>query len=245
MIKLTDRLQILADQIKEKETMADIGTDHGFLPIALWERNICPHVVLTDVSPGSLDKARQTGQALYPGKVFDLRLGSGIQVLEQGEVDAVVIAGMGGILMTQILGEDLQKTRSFKKLVLQPRSGQGKLRHWLIHQGFSIVKESLVREGKYICEILTVVPPGDLPQDRPVVSREISGKGPDDIEYEAPPWILSAGQLAEPFIRRKLAAEERVREGLLKSKQPDGVKEKKTQDRIDYLKSLLGGIEKS
>ncbi len=248
MIKLTDRLQVLADQIEEQETMADIGTDHGFLPIALWERKICPHVILTDVSSGSLEKACQTGYAAYPGQKFDLRLGSGLRVLKQGEVDAVVIAGMGGILMTEILGEDLEKTRSFQKLVLQPRSGQGKLRHWLICHDFQITRESLVREGKYICEILTVVP-GDyaaagLSEEAPTanVSREILGKGPDDIEYEVPPWILSAGELAEPFVRRKLAAEQRVWEGLMKSKQPDRSKEQKTQERMAYLKSLLGGV---
>lgn len=251
MINLTDRLQVLADQIEEQETMADIGTDHGFLPIALWERHICPHVILTDVSSGSLEKARQTGQASHPNKIFDLRLGSGLRVLEKGEVDVVVIAGMGGILMTQILGEDLEKASSFGKLVLQPRSGQGKLRHWLVHHDFQIIKESLVREGKYICEVLTVVPcapsmPSALSAEplaaRANVSREMPGKGPEDIEYEVPPWILSAGELAEPFMRRKLAAEQRVWEGLLKSKQPDRSKEKRTRERMAYLKSLLGGV---
>lgn len=248
MIKLTDRLQVLADQIKEQETMADIGTDHGFLPIALWERQICPHVILTDVSPGSLEKACQTGQLSHPGESFDLRLGNGLQVLEQGEVDVVVIAGMGGILMTEILGEDLKKTRSFRKLVLQPRSGQGRLRHWLIHHDFQIIKESLVQEGRHICEVLTVVPCAPFvlsaePLEAGAnVSHEIPGKGPDDIEYEVPPWLLSAGALAEPFVHRKLAAEQRVWQGLMKSKVPDRSKEKKTRERIAYLKSLLGGV---
>lgn len=242
MIKLTDRLQVLADQIEEQETMADIGTDHGFLPIALWERQICPHVILIDVSPGSLEKARQTGQLSHPGERFDLRLGNGLQVLEQGEVDAVVIAGMGGILMTEILGEDLKKTRSFRKLVLQPRSGQGRLRHWLFHHDFQIIKESLVQEGKHICEIMTVIPRAGIPETSVCVSREIPDKGPNDIEYEVPPWILSAGELAEPFVRRKLAAEQRIWEGLMKSKALDHSKEKKTQERIAYLKSLLGGV---
>ena len=83
MIKLTDRLQVLADQIEQKETMADIGTDHGFLPMALWERHICPKVIMSDVSPGSLEKARENAASLYPEEVFDLRLGNGIQVLQK------------------------------------------------------------------------------------------------------------------------------------------------------------------
>ena len=103
MIRLTDRLQILADQIEKNETMADIGTDDGFLPIYLWENGISPNVIMADVSAGSLDKARCDAAALYPDMAFDLRLGDGIQVLEKGEVDAVVLAGMGGILMTETL----------------------------------------------------------------------------------------------------------------------------------------------
>ena len=241
MIRLTDRLQVLADEIKEKETMADIGTDHGFLPIYLWERGICPKVILTDVSPGSLDKAKANVQQLCPSEAhaaFDFRLGDGIQVLEAEEVDDIVIAGMGGILMTEILGEDIDKTRSFKKLILQPRSGQGKLRHWLVRSGFGITKESLVREGKYICEILTVDPSGD----NSAVSREIEGCGPDSIEYEVPPWILSAGSLAEEFLLRKCAAEERILSGLSRSRAKDAEKEEAVKKRIAYLKSLLGGV---
>ncbi len=261
MVKLTDRLQALADQVEDGETMADIGTDHGFLPIALWERNICPHVVLTDISPGSLEKARQLGRSLYPQMAFDLRLGNGMQVLEDGEVDAVVMAGMGGVLMTQILGENMKKTHSLRKLILQPRSGQGKLRHWLIHHGCSIAREALVREGKHICEILTVFPSGNAldvgaspmvpnPQravssaggDTVAVSQELYEKHADDIAYEVPPWIFSAGQLAVPFVQRKLAAEERIRAGLMKSRKPDCAKANGTQARILYLKWLLGGI---
>ena len=80
--------------------MADIGTDHGFLPVYLWEAGISPHVIMADISRGSLDKARDNCEMLHPGQDFDLRLGSGIEVLADGEVDAVAIAGMGGILMT-------------------------------------------------------------------------------------------------------------------------------------------------
>lgn len=240
MIKLTDRLQVLADQIEQNETMADIGTDHGFLPIALWERGICPHVILTDVSAGSLKKAEINAKELYPHMTFDLRLGNGIGILKAGEVDSIVIAGMGGILMTQILGEDLDKTKSFSKFILQPRSGQGKLRYWLLHHGFTILQESLVREGKYICEVLTVSPAGN----HQGISGEIPQWKQDDIAYEVPPWILTAGDLAEEFIRNRLAAEKRVMEGLAKSSSANEDKKQETEKRIDYLMSLLGGVKK-
>lgn len=242
MIKLTDRLQVLADQIEQKETMADIGTDHGFLPMALWERHICPKVIMSDVSPGSLEKARENAASLYPEEVFDLRLGNGIQVLQKGEVDAVVMAGMGGALMIRILSEDPEKTRSFKKLVLQPRNGQGKLRRWLLSNGFFITKESLVQEGKYICEVLTVSAPSEGPkvsEGSPFTGRHMLRPEAEDIEYEVPPWLLEAGDLAEELIQRRLAAEQRILSGLEKSKDCDKQRKEQVKRRISYLKSLL------
>jgi len=238
MIKLTERLKCLADQIEQNETMADIGTDHGFLPIYLWENEISPKVIMADISPGSLEKARCNCEELYPGEKFDLRLGDGISIIENGEVDAVVIAGMGGKLMTQILGEDMEKTRSIKKLVLQPRNGQGKLRYWLVKNGFSIIKESLVREGKYICEVITAVP--ELVDDN--LSYVIEGCDMNSMEYETPPWIISAGELAAPFIQNKINIEEYALKGILKADIRDEEREKYVRSRIEYLNSLMRGI---
>ena len=113
MNKLSDRLQLIADQITKGETMADIGTDHGFLPINLWETGICSKVIMTDISEPSLRKAKGYAGAYQFGSDMDFRVGNGLQVLDKGEVDTVVIAGMGGILMTEILGEDLDKSRGY------------------------------------------------------------------------------------------------------------------------------------
>ena len=158
MINLTQRLASIASEIKTGETVADIGTDHGFLPIFLWERNISPKVIMSDISKGSLKKAEDNCKLLYPDVSFDLRLGSGIDVIEKGEVDCITMAGMGGLLMAEILSKDIEKSHSYNKLVLQPRNKIGVLRHWLYNNGFSISNEKLVREGKFICEIITVIP---------------------------------------------------------------------------------------
>ena len=97
-MKLTPRLQTIADEINPGETMADIGTDHGFLPVYLWENKISPNVIMADISAGSLAKAEENCRAFFPDREFDLRLGNGLEILQPGEVDAVVMAGMGGIL---------------------------------------------------------------------------------------------------------------------------------------------------
>lgn len=80
---------------------------------------------MTDISEGSLNKAIENCRRFHPETEFDFRLGSGIDVLSEGETDDLIIAGMGGMLMTEILGKDPYKAKSFKKIVLQPRNNIG------------------------------------------------------------------------------------------------------------------------
>lgn len=163
MIKLSDRLQRIAERIEHSKTMADIGTDHGFLPVYLLQHQICERAIAADVSEPSLDKAVQCGQTeipeLYESGAFQTRAGDGLAVLKSGEVEAVVIAGMGGQLIRDIMEADLQHTCSFQRFILQPRSGQGFLRKWLVENGFRIIGEDVVTEGKFLPEIITVLSP--------------------------------------------------------------------------------------
>lgn len=234
---LTDRLQMIADEINTGETMADIGTDHGFLPIYLWENRICPKVIMADISRGSLDKARDNCAMLYPGEVFDLRLGNGLEVLEDGEVDTVVIAGMGGILMTQIMSADINKTMSMGKYVLQPRISSGRLRHWLLSNGFSITGDRLVREGRFICNIITAITKAgrNLTKLQENISF-FSSLAEDDIRLEMPPW-LAEEPLGREFIQRRIDSEKDISEKLKFSK--DNGKQIIANRSIEYLEGLL------
>lgn len=232
MNELSNRLKAIALEINHGETMADIGTDHGFLPLFLWQMGICPKVILTDVSQGSLEKAMENCEKQQPGKLFDCRLGDGLQVLGAGEVDAVVIAGMGGILIAEIMGEDMAKTKSFGKFILQPRSAVGELRHWLFHNGFSVTGESLVREGKFICEILTVEP-----KPEKVVELALAGEKRNSIRWEVPrhygDWD---DDLTKEYLERKLKREEMILTAMKNSEKTD---KSRTRRNIVYLQGLL------
>lgn len=234
MLKLTDRLNTIAGEIKMGETVADIGTDHGFLPIFLWERGICKKVIMTDISEGSLQKARDNCNAMHPGESFDLRLGSGIEVIDSGEVDDIVMAGMGGILMTEILGADIPKAKSFKKLILQPRNNIGFLRHWLYNHGFSVQNEQLVREGKFICEVITVIP------KEVAVTRTL---GPDRIEYEYPHSLIDfAGPLTKEYLSNKLKIEQNILSSMEESKKDMEKELRSRKYRIYYLERLIDSL---
>lgn len=216
MNKLTDRLQMIADEVQKGETMADIGTDHGFLPLYLWERGVSPHVIMCDISEPSLAKAKAAAGAYQFGHELTFRAGDGLKVLAPGEVDAVVIAGMGGYLIRDILAEDPAKTVSFSKFILQPRNNAGILRHWLVTNGFRIGRNQLVREGKFICEIITVFPPNSSDTGDMSLSEPLPGE--TDPSWDLPRVLCETQpELAAEYARVKLSIEEKILEGMQRS----------------------------
>jgi len=165
--KLTDRLAAIAGLVSLGETVADIGADHGYLPLHLVREGISPSAILTDKAPGPLEKARnnvERANALYPGpegSSITLRLGDGLSALKDSEVDVVVIAGMGGDTILSILGADPLKAVSFRKYILQPRTKPGILRAWLAETGWTVISEATAEERGRVCEIIVCVPGED------------------------------------------------------------------------------------
>jgi len=208
MAELGNRLKTMADYIKAGETMADIGTDHGFLPLYLWEKKICPKVIMTDISAGSLNKARAAFPGQPPGA--DFRLGDGLTLLAPGEVDAVVIAGMGGVLITEILSQDMEKTISFSKFIMQPRNGSGKLRYFLDKAGFAIISENLAEEGKFICEIIVAKPPKKVGKVPSLAGYKKEAK------YEMPYLPVKNEELFIKYVNNKLNIEKEIFEAMKK-----------------------------
>lgn len=230
---LTDRLAAIANEIEKGESVADIGTDHGYLPMYLVKEGISEKVIMADISKGSLNKARKNCREYMPEIRFDFRNGNGLRVVRKGEVDVVVIAGMGGNLICDILGRDLGKARSCKKLILQPRTGQGRLRAWLVKKGFDIVNEQLVREGRFICEIITAVP------GEPRESIKIEAE-PESIKWEMPYWVAHLkNPLVNEFINLKIERENRILKSMGNSKNIPEEDIKAIENNIVYLESLL------
>jgi tRNA (adenine22-N1)-methyltransferase len=236
MAMLTGRLEALAQQIKPGETMADIGTDHGFLPIALFMRGTCPKVILSDVSEKALARARNHGEHVLGLSDENYRSGDGLSIINPGEVDVVVVAGMGGIMMTTIMAADLPKSKTISRFVFQPRNHPEALRHWLIQHGFSILNECLVRERRSLCEIIVATPIS-------LQESLLNGVGEpwpkEDIRWEIPPWFAELQDpLAKEFLHRKLERERRVCREVQKSQSQDPERQKALEMRINYLRKL-------
>lgn len=229
--------------------MADVGTDHGFLPIYLVEKGISPKAILADVSAFSLEKGKKnaymTVEDMQTLEQLDFRVGDGLKVLDSGEVDAVVIAGMGGKLIRDIMAADFEHTCSFSKFILQPRIGQGHLRKWLLEKGFFIVNEDLVIEGDYIPEIITVLSPdakSNAADIKGFTMEENDATG-DDVLWKIPPWIVEASGPLVEFLNRNIDMEKEKLENIKKAKKPNPTLEQKVQDNIDYLENLLKEVE--
>jgi tRNA (adenine22-N1)-methyltransferase len=149
----------MAGFVNTGESVADIGADHGYLPLYLVREGVSPFAVLTDVAPGPLEKARTSvARAMAEPEKILLRQGDGLSVLKGAEVDVVVIAGMGGETICSILAADPEKAGSFRKYILQPRTKKEVLKDWLNNTGWSIISETAVEEKGRICDIIVCAP---------------------------------------------------------------------------------------
>ncbi len=247
---LSDRLKLIADNIEKGETMADIGTDHGFLPMYLLSEKISPKAIMADISSGSLAKARENfesflenrGEGAVSGEP-DFRLGSGLEVLENGEVDAVVMAGMGGRLIAELLQKDFEKTCSFRKFILQPRNGQGVLRHYLYQRGFSVSGEHLVDEEGRICNIIVAHPPefsmapADPFQGKPYWFKRYEPTPKEEYPAEI---LAFSPELGRRLFEARMAHYRDILKGI--EIRGDGNSRKRMpviKSKIDYLQSAL------
>ncbi|MEG1870897.1 MAG: class I SAM-dependent methyltransferase, partial [Peptostreptococcaceae bacterium] len=145
-MKLTDRLIKIASLVTKGKRVADIGTDHGYIPVYLLNKGTIPFAILADVNKGPLENARKEVRHNALLDKVDLRLGSGIEVLQKYEVDEIIIAGMGGILISELLESKLEVAYSVDRLILQPMQAQDELRKYLLNNGFEILDEVLVKE---------------------------------------------------------------------------------------------------
>lgn len=150
MIQLSKRLQAVADLGKFGDTMADIGTDHGYIPIYLIQSKRISHAVAMDIGKGPLLRAQEHIAKYQLGAYIETRLSDGAKELCYGEVSSVVIAGMGGVLMQKILRDSEEVFRGVKEIILQPQSEIEQTRRFLLDNGYEILAEDMVLEdGKY------------------------------------------------------------------------------------------------
>lgn len=149
-MKLSKRLMNVASFVSEGSNIADIGTDHGYVPIYLVKKNLVKNAFALDVRKGPLERAEVHIREEGLEDRIQTRLSDGMEKLQPGEADAIIIAGMGGELIVKILSEGRRLFPSIRELILSPQSELEKVRQYLQKNDFSIIKETMVLEdGKY------------------------------------------------------------------------------------------------
>lgn len=158
---LPPRLQAAANLVPRNEPLADIGTDHGQLPVWLILHGVIPFAVATDLRPGPLSKAQELAGRWNLGEdKLSFRLGNGLNTISSQEVSTIVIAGMGGETIAEILAAVPWTREPGHQYILQAMSGMDGLRRYLSMAGFCIIEEVLVEEGNTLYVILHAEPGG-------------------------------------------------------------------------------------
>lgn len=151
-----DRLSAIVSLVENAEVLADIGTDHGYVCEMALKEGRAKKVIASDINKMPLESAVKNLTDCGFKDKCEFRLGSGLEVLKQDEVDVAVIAGMGGELISDILDKNKQLTRNIDKLILQPMQNIDKLRLYLYDNDYRIDKEIIVKEGHRFYFIMLV-----------------------------------------------------------------------------------------
>ncbi|SEF73897.1 tRNA (adenine22-N1)-methyltransferase [Caloramator fervidus] len=154
---LSERLNHIVDLIPPCECLADIGTDHGYVLIHCISKGICNKGIATDVKKGPIDIAIKNLKKYRVINKVDTRIGNGLLPLKEGEADVIVIAGMGGNLIANILKEGRHIANTAKYLILQPMQNPELLRKFLVNNNFKIVDEDIVKDDNKFYHIIKVI----------------------------------------------------------------------------------------
>ena len=225
-MELSKRLQAVAGLVTEGASVADIGTDHGYIPIYLAENNVSQKLLAMDVNKGPLERAMIHIKANHLEETIETRLSDGFAALKAGEVDTVITAGMGGGLVIKIMTDYPEITDSIKCFILQPQSEIHKVREFLYRNDFCVLEEDMVEEdGKYY-----------------PMMKVVHGK--DDESYQEEEFLYGKYLLrnAHPILKDFLS-----RELVLKTEIINNIKQKagdSGKSRVQMLEKEIIMIEK-
>ena len=222
-LPISKRLLCCASMVTPGARVADIGTDHGYLSIHLLQTGAAAHVIACDLRKDPLENARRNAHLFGVDGAMELRLSDGLERIQPGEVDTVVMAGMGGDLIGRILSQCPWRRQAGLQFILQPQSAGNVLRRWLCGDGFEILREEPVQDGNFLYTVM------ELRQGAPAPLSPGS-------EYASPALLKSGSPLVKPYLARVETALQATVDGLT-------IAEKQRPERLSYFHQALLEIQ--
>lgn len=183
---LSERLERVAAHIPAHARLADIGSDHAYLPVALMRRGAITAAVAGEVALTPFRSAERTVRENDLEQQITVRLANGLAAIEpQDGITAISICGMGGETIRDILNSGKARLTGMERLILQPNGGEQPLRQWLMENGYQIVSEELLRENCFDYEIIVAERSGPI-----MYTAEQLYFGPLLMQVRSPAFLL-------------------------------------------------------
>ncbi|UZN41386.1 class I SAM-dependent methyltransferase [Lactobacillus sp. IBH004] len=222
------RLRTLAQMVDQGARVADIGTDHAYLPIQLVKDGKVDYAIASDVAAGPLENAEKDIIAAGLKNKIETRLGSGLETISaKDRIDTVVIAGMGGKLMTNILNEAWSRNFHFATLILEPNVGEPGVREWLSAHKYQIINEKIITEAGHIYELIKAQ---ELENTISLTDRQT---------FFGPEILKEKNQVFYQKWRDQLAYHQRLLTNLNKAQEKDGAHIKQIEYEIKMIEEEI------
>lgn len=227
-MELSERLNFIIKNIENTSVLADIGTDHGYIPLHAIRNGICSKAIAIDINKDPLDKARLNAILEGMGDELEFRLGDGLKALEKDEVEVTVIAGMGGNLIRDILEAQIEKVNSMKYLILQPAQNPEVLREYLYTNNYEILHEDLCLDENIYYELFKVR------------RKEGEDTNLDSIYYEVSPKLLMQKHpLMKEYLISKVENYEKINSFITESTINANERRKSIQEKIEVITNMI------
>lgn len=229
-MELSKRLKRIAEHVDKCESVADIGTDHGYIPIYLVKEGICKKAIASDINKGPIEKAKVNVAFEGVSNKVKCLLGPGLNPLKVGEVNGVILAGMGGNLTRDILLADMEKVKKYDFIILQPAQNPEVLREFLYKNDYEIIDEDLIKDEGRFYELFKVK------------YNENSEKlvFEDELEYEVSPLLREKNHpLFKEFIEEKINRCETILSFIKEDTESAKKRKSDLEEKINKLKGML------
>lgn len=227
-MELSKRLNWILNIMDKCDVIMDVGTDHGYIAIELIKRNLADKVIASDINKDPLNKAKLNVSLEGLSNKIELRLGGGLTPVKENEVNGVLIAGMGGNLIRDILENDIKKVKNMDYLVLQPAQNPEVLREYLYISDYEIIDEDVCfDEGKYY-EVFKVK------------YKENNSTKLENIFYEVSPMLLNKkSDVFKDYLYEKIDKYKKVKSFIKDNTEHALSRKKELDSKIEIMENLL------